>query len=83
MTIVFGGWHSSVLGRACHRAHFHRWRDDVCTAVVNPNQRDTNTDGFGKCCDADFNSDLIVNLIDFGIFSSRFAGAPGPSAVAP
>ena len=37
---------------------------DNCTATPNPNQRDTNADGFGNACDPDLNNDGVVNFID-------------------
>jgi hypothetical protein len=48
--------------------------DDVdnCIAVANPDQRDSNGDGFGNRCDADLNGDCVVNPIDLGIFRSVF-----------
>ncbi|MEM6641281.1 MAG: thrombospondin type 3 repeat-containing protein [Pseudomonadota bacterium] len=48
--------------------------DDVdnCTNVSNPDQRDTNGDGFGNICDADLNNDNTVNVVDLGIFRSVF-----------
>ncbi len=51
--------------------------DDVdnCTAVANPDQRDTNGDGFGNLCDADLNDDFIVNALDLGILKLAFFGA--------
>lgn len=45
---------------------------DNCSQLFNPDQRDTNGDGFGNACDADLNNDLIVNTIDLGIFRSVF-----------
>lgn len=41
---------------------------DNCLGVFNPNQRDTDSDGFGNSCDADFNQDGIVNFVDLGLF---------------
>ncbi|MFK8029523.1 MAG: putative Ig domain-containing protein, partial [Gammaproteobacteria bacterium] len=40
---------------------------DNCTNVLNPDQRDTNGDGFGNVCDADLNNDGIVNFSDLSI----------------
>ncbi len=34
--------------------------DDNCTEVPNPEQRDTNADGFGNLCDPDVNGDGLV-----------------------
>jgi hypothetical protein len=49
--------------------------DDVdnCLGVFNPDQRDTDGDGFGNRCDADFNNDGVVNFADLAIFRARFA----------
>ena len=46
--------------------------DDVdnCPLVENPDQLDSDNDGFGNRCDADLNNDCIVDLVDFGIFRS-------------
>jgi hypothetical protein len=46
---------------------------DNCSAVFNPNQRDTDADGYGNVCDADLNSDARVNFADLALFRSRFA----------
>ncbi|MEL7240241.1 MAG: thrombospondin type 3 repeat-containing protein, partial [Planctomycetota bacterium] len=45
---------------------------DNCIDHANADQRDTNLDGFGNRCDADFNGDLIVNFIDLGKMRSTF-----------
>ena len=45
---------------------------DNCQLLANTNQRDSNADGFGNACDADFNGDGIVNLADFGLFRASF-----------
>jgi len=37
---------------------------DNCTLVANPDQRDTNSDGYGNLCDPDLNNDGIVNFGD-------------------
>ena len=39
-------------------------KSDNCTNVINQNQRDTNTDGFGNICDADLNNDRLTDLKD-------------------
>lgn len=39
---------------------------DNCIEAANLDQRDTDADGFGNRCDADFNQDCIVNFLDLG-----------------
>jgi len=45
---------------------------DNCTEVSNPDQTDSNGDGFGNLCDADLNNDSVINFIDVSLFSSVF-----------
>ena len=45
---------------------------DNCTLVANPDQRDTNGDGFGNLCDADLNNDGVTNFLDLGQMKSVF-----------
>ena len=45
---------------------------DNCLFVGNPDQRDTNGDGFGNRCDADLNDDGLVTTADFGAFFSVY-----------
>jgi len=52
---------------------------DNCLGVFNPDQRDTDGDGFGNRCDADFNNDGVVNFADLAIFRARF-GSNDPDA---
>lgn len=40
--------------------------------MSNPDQRDTNQDGFGNLCDGDFNQDGIVGLGDYLVLSSQY-----------
>ncbi|MFK8017763.1 MAG: choice-of-anchor Q domain-containing protein [Gammaproteobacteria bacterium] len=48
---------------------------DNCTLRANPDQRDSNGDGFGNVCDADLNNDGIVNVVDLGLLRVAFFSA--------
>lgn len=52
---------------------------DNCLGVFNPDQRDTDGDGFGNRCDGDLNGDGVVNFADLAIFRQRF-GTSDPDA---
>ncbi|MAG29515.1 MAG: hypothetical protein CL908_01320 [Deltaproteobacteria bacterium] len=38
------------------------------------NQADTDSDGYGNACDADYDNDLAVTAADFGTFLATFGG---------
>lgn len=47
---------------------------DNCTMVANANQRDTNGDGFGNLCDADFDGNCSINFTDLQQMRDNFFG---------
>lgn len=54
--------------------------EDNCLDVPNPDQRDSNADGYGNLCDFDYNDDEQTAGPDYIILSSGFgirAGEPG------
>ena len=52
---------------------------DNCTLVANPKQRDTDHDGYGNRCDADFDNNGIVNFADLAYIKAHF-GTSDPNA---
>jgi hypothetical protein len=47
-------------------------RIDNCTMAPNPSQDDTDGDGFGNLCDADYDNDGVVGFSDFGAYAQNF-----------
>lgn len=49
-------------------------RDNVdnCKELTNPDQRDSNGDGYGNACDADLNNDGFTNSLDLALFKQAF-----------
>ena len=50
---------------------------DNCTLVKNANQRDTNNDGYGNICDADFNGNNKVDVADLNALKAAYNTAVG------
>ncbi|MFK7886562.1 MAG: hypothetical protein AB8G16_06800 [Gammaproteobacteria bacterium] len=48
---------------------------DNCLFFVNPMQNDTDSDGYGNACDADFNNDCVINVVDLGQLRANFFGS--------
>lgn len=46
--------------------------NDNCTDMFNPDQRDTNSDGFGNECDPDLTNDCLVNFGDLALLKGAF-----------
>lgn len=49
---------------------------DNCILVVNPDQRDTDNDGYGNLCDADLNNNGSVEFDDLGLLKLAFFTTP-------
>ena len=45
---------------------------DNCLAVTNPTQADTDRDGYGNACDADYTNDGAVGIADFNVLRAQF-----------
>jgi hypothetical protein len=48
---------------------------DNCIAASNPDQDDSDGDLCGNQCDADYNQDSVVSILDFGTLRNCFNGA--------
>ena len=52
---------------------------DNCLGLANPDQRDTDIDGFGNLCDADLNNDCNVNFPDLLLLKDVFFSSFEPA----
>jgi len=56
---------------------------DNCLEEANRNQLDTNSDGIGNQCDADFDNNGVVGGGDFIMLSNAWGATPGDAAYDP
>jgi hypothetical protein len=54
--------------------------EDDCLEVPNPDQRDTNQDGYGNDCDPDFTNDGVVGGPDYVVLSQAYGSTSGQPA---
>lgn len=89
---VLGGFLSMSLGASCGPAPVVQddadgdgWVaiTDNCTARSNPDQRDSDRDGAGDACDADYDQNGRVGVSDFSRFRSAFGLAEGEKGFDP
>ena len=60
-------------------------QDDLDNCLVKPNasQTDSDRDGWGNACDADYNQDGVCGITEFGLLISAFGTSEGaPSYIA-
>ena len=55
--------------------------EDNCIEVPNPNQIDTNLDGYGNACDADYDNNGVINSVDFNPLFLEAFNAQDPADV--
>ncbi len=51
--------------------------DDNCLILPNPDQTDSNSDGYGNLCDPDLDNDGAIGILDFNLFRLAFGTACG------
>jgi uncharacterized repeat protein (TIGR03806 family) len=78
-TVLVDQWIRSGLGMGAADNDGDGYADNVdsCRLTANPSQLDTDGDGIGNHCDADFNNDSAVNSLDLALFRQAFGGVAG------
>lgn len=56
---------------------------DNCPKTSNAHQLDSDADGFGNACDADFNGDRRVDALDQALFDAAYGSSTGQPAFLP
>jgi hypothetical protein len=56
---------------------------DDCLLEANPGQLDSDQDGYGNLCDADFDGDGAVSSLDFALLRSAYLTQPGDPGWSP
>ncbi len=71
---VIDSWITSGLGMGVGDRDNDGFADNVdnCKSTSNPTQRDSDGDGIGNMCDADFTNDGLVNAADLALFQLAF-----------
>lgn len=79
---VVDQWIRSGLGMGVADTDSDGYADNVdnCRATANPTQLDSDADGHGNMCDADFNNDSFVNALDLALLQGAFGSQEGQPA---
>ena len=56
---------------------------DNCLGISNPDQHDSNGDGYGNLCDPDVTNDGVISTPDFLVFSEKWGLSLGEPGYAP
>ncbi|MEL7448549.1 MAG: hypothetical protein AAFN78_05025 [Pseudomonadota bacterium] len=71
---IINDWIDSGTGFGIPDSDTDGFADNVdnCSADSNPDQVDSDGDGFGNACDPDLNNDNAINFTDLGLLKARF-----------
>ena len=84
-TELVDNWIRSGLGMGAPDTDADGFADNVdnCRLTPNPSQLDSDGDGLGNVCDADFNNDGVVNSLDLALFQQAFGTTSGSAGFRP